>query len=494
MNKIKIILSLILAIGIICFNRTNIVLAANGQVSINASSVTVFEGDTVTITASVSGGPFYTYLGNISSSNSAVLSGSGTLYNRNLDGFQYAETTATFSAVSAGQATIMVNTDSSNTINVVGEEVACNSPSITITVLKRPESGNNSPSGNENNSSGGNSNGGGTTSGSTTSGGNTSPTTPTDTPEEEPKSTNNNLSGLSVSTGSLSPEFNADTTEYTVTLPADATTISIDASAADEKATVEGTGEHSLKAGLNEFFINVTAENGDAKNYCVRVNVDETPLVYTTFNNQKLGVVRNTDEIGIPNSFEETTVTLDGQEVKAWNSAQMNKTIVFLVNEAGEKNFYLFENNQITSIFKPVGLLGRNLYIVDVPADKQKMKGLIYGEVVIKDEKFNGWTFEDEAFSNYSIIYVMDELGNIKYYQYEKTEDALQLYSMAAPTTQEAVDKTNEKVNTQQMIIYALIATTLVGGGLAAYAFYQLVQSKKNSGYNKKFDYTNDDE
>lgn len=401
-------------------------------------------------------------------------------------------TSITVTAPSSGSGTISVSGSGLMDFDSGARVDAFGSASVTVQVPATPPSNggssNNTPSG------GGNSNTGGSTSGGTTSGGNTTPTTPTDTPEEDPKSTNNNLSGLSVSAGSLSPEFNADTTEYTVNLPADATTISIDASAADEKAAVEGTGEHSLKAGTNEIAINVTAENGDIKTYYVKVNVDETPLVYTTFNNQKLGVVRNTDEIGIPNSFEETTVTLDGQEVKAWNSAQMNKTIVFLVNEAGEKNFYLFENNQVTSIFKPVGLLGRNLYIVDVPADKQKMKGLIYGEVVIKDEKFNGWTFEDEAFSNYSIIYVMDELGNIKYYQYEKTEDALQLYSMAAPTTQEAVDKTNEKVNTQQMIIYALIATTLVGGGLAAYAFYQLVQSKKNSGYNKKFDYTNDDE
>ena len=110
----------------------------------------------------------------------------------------------------------------------------------------------------------------GSTSGGAASGGNTTPTTPTETPEEDPKSTNNNLSGLSVSTGTLSPEFNADTTEYTVTLPADATTISIDASAADEKAAVEGTGEHSLKAGTNEIAINVTAENGDVKTYYVQ--------------------------------------------------------------------------------------------------------------------------------------------------------------------------------------------------------------------------------
>ena len=467
-KKNKIMISALCTITmVVCMMTGFISDVYAASASISASASTIYVGESVTFTVSVSNGAGYVTLSG-AVNDKVWLDNSSQSY--------------TVSGNSAGTLSVSIGGMVADYDTGVDQPV---SGGISVSVVERPS---NTPSG------GGNSNTGGSTSGGTTSGGNSTPTAPTDTPEEEPKSTNNNLSGLSVSTGSLSPEFNADTTEYTVNLPADATTISIDASAADEKATVEGTGEHSLKAGTNEIAINVTAENGDVKTYYVKVNVDETPLVYTTFNNQKLGVVRNTDEIGIPNSFEETTVTLDGQEVKAWNSAQMNKTIVFLVNEAGEKNFYLFENNQVTSIFKPVGLLGRNLYIIEVPADKQKMKGLIYGEVVIKDEKFNGWTFEDEAFSNYSIIYVMDELGNIKYYQYEKTEDALQLYSMAAPTTQEAVDKTNEKVNTQQMIIYALIATTLVGGGLAAYAFYQLVQSKKNSGYNKKFDYTNDDE
>lgn len=467
-KKNKIIMSALCTIAmVVCMMTGFICDVYAASASISASAGTIYVGETVTFTVSASNGAGYVtlsgavndkvWLDNSSQSFTVTGSSAGTL-------------SVSFSGVIADYDT--------------GEDQSV-SGGASVSVVNRPSNNGggstNTPSG------GGSSNSGGSNSGNTTN-------TPTDTPTEEPKSSNNNLSGLSVSTGTLSPEFNADTTEYTVTLPADATTISIDASAADEKATVSGTGEQSLKAGLNEFIINVTAENGDAKNYYVRVNVDETPLVYTTFKDQKLGVVRNTDEIGIPNSFEETTVTLDGQEVKAWNSTQMNKTIVFLVNDAGEKNFYLFENNQVTSIFKPVGLFGRNLYIVDVPTEKQKMKGFTFGEVVIKDEKFGGWTFDDEAFANYSVIYVMDELGNIKYYQYEKTEDTLQLYSLAAPTTQEAVDKTNEKVNTQQMIIYALIATTLVGGGLAAYAFYQLVQSKKNDGYNKKFDYTNDDE
>lgn len=352
------------------------------------------------------------------------------------------------------------------------------------------------PPSNGEGSTGGGSGGSSSNSGGGSSGGSTNTPAPpsVNQPVEDPKSTNNNLSGLTVSTGSLSPEFSVDVTEYTVSLPADATSISVDATAEDSKATVNGTGEHSLKAGSNEIIINVVAENGDAKNYYVRVNVDETPLVYTTYNDQKLGVVRNTDEIGIPSTFEETTVTLDGQEVIAWHSAQMNKTIVFLVNDAGEKNFYLFEDGKVTSIFKSVALLGRNFYMVDVPSDKREMEGLTFGEVAIKDEKFNGWTFDDEAFSNYSIIYLMDEMGNTHYYQYEKTEDTLQLYSMTAPLTQDEVSKLNEKISTQQMIIYALIATTVVGGGLAAYAFYQLVQTRKNSGYSKKFNYTDDND
>lgn len=86
---------------------------------------------------------------------------------------------------------------------------------------------------------------------------------------EAPKSANNNLSSLSVSAGTLN--FNKSTTSYTVIVDNNVTSVTINATAEDSKASVSGTGTKNLKVYSNTFNIIVTAENGSKKTYKVNV-------------------------------------------------------------------------------------------------------------------------------------------------------------------------------------------------------------------------------
>ena len=243
------------------------------------------------------------------------------------------------------------------------------------------------------------------------------------------RSKDNTLSSLTVSAGTLSPVFSAGTTEYSVSLDGTAEKITLSASPTHAKATVSGTGEKTLVPGDNQFAIVCTAENGAQKQYNVNVHVDETPLVFTTYNGQQLGVVRNQTEIGIPSSFEETKIMMDGQEVKAYHSNQFDKTLVYMVDDAGNKNFYIYEEAQgITSIFKPMAILGRNVIIYDLTEEEQVRENMVYSEVTIDDITLYGWTYEHPDFANYIHIKVMNEFGEKVIYQYEKTENSLQLY------------------------------------------------------------------
>lgn len=243
------------------------------------------------------------------------------------------------------------------------------------------------------------------------------------------KSKDNVLSALTVSEGTLTPAFNASTTEYNVALEATVEKITLEAKANDTKATVSGTGEKTLVPGHNKFSIVCTAENGDQKTYNIDVYVDETSLVFTTYNNQNLGVVRNQADIGVPQTFEQTTVLMDGQEVQAYHSNQLEMTIVYMVSEAGEKNFYIYDEEQgITSIFRPVSILGRNLIVYDLPEEEQIRKNMKYSEVTIDGTTLYGWVYEDLEFENYVLIKVINESGKKVLYQHEKTENSLQLY------------------------------------------------------------------
>lgn len=243
------------------------------------------------------------------------------------------------------------------------------------------------------------------------------------------KSKDNTLSTITVSEGILTPAFNANTTEYTVAVRGTTEKIILGAKANHAKASVSGTGEKQVVPGHNRFAIICTAENGSKKEYKVDVYVDETPQVYINYDNQKLGVVRNQTDIGIPTTFEATTVLIGGQEVQAYHSSQMDMTLIYLVSESADKNFYIYEQNTgIISIFRPVSILGRNVIVYDLTEEEQVRKNMVFSEVTIDGTTLYGWTYENPDFANYIHILVMNELGEKVVYQYEKTENSLQLY------------------------------------------------------------------
>lgn len=242
----------------------------------------------------------------------------------------------------AGSGSVSVKAGSSGTVTVSvtasdvsandGETVISGTHSVSV-AINAPASGGNTTNSNNSNS------------GSTTNNTDTTTQQTEEKKEETKKSNVNTLASLTVSAGELSPAFDGNNTNYEVNVDAKVTSITIDAKATDAKASVSGTGEHALQVGANTLQVVCKAENGSTKTYTITVNVDETPQVYLKLNKQKLGVVRNVKDLGIPESFEATTIKIE-KEVTAYHSNNMNKTILYLVNEKGEKNFYLYEKRR----------------------------------------------------------------------------------------------------------------------------------------------------
>lgn len=306
------------------------------------------------------------------------------------------------------------------------------------------------------------------------------------------RSKDNTLSSLTVSTGTLSPAFSAGTTEYSVSLDGTADKITLNASPNHGKATVSGTGEKTLVPGNNQFAIVCTAENGAQKQYNVNVHVDETPLIFTTYNEQQLGVVRNQTEIGIPASFEETKITIDGQEVQAYHSNQFDKTLVYMVDESGNKNFYIYEEDQgIVSVFKPVSILGRNVIVYDLTEEEQIRENMVYSEVTIDDITLYGWTYENPDFADYIHIKVMNEFGEKVIYQYEKTENSLQLYKeyveVKEPVEEPIQDVAKESNLLQKYYLYIIAGLGVVV--LALIIALICVALKNKNRYSNENDY-----
>lgn len=299
-------------------------------------------------------------------------------------------------------------------------------------------------------------------------------------PEEDKRSKDTDLKSLSVSEGTLSPKFSKGKTSYKVNLPATANSITVKASANDAKSSVSGAGKIKLSAGSNEINIVVTSEYGTKKTYTIEVYVDEKPLIYTSYEGAKLGVVRNVNGVKAPDNFKKTKVKMDGKDITAWKNDKMGKTVVYLSDEKNNKDFYLFEDGKVTSKFAYKKILGRSFYLIDVPENKQKMDGMKYEKLKIDKVELMGWTFEDKAFDSFQVFMAMNMKGETHYYQYEKKENTLQLYSMAAPVTQEEYAKQSQELKNVESSKNIWMVSSAIAGVLAVAGIgYSIILLKK---------------
>lgn len=278
--KKKIILMIVLTFGIILGLSSNVAAAES---SLTASSTNVNVGDNVTITFSYTGASW-----------NVKVSGNG------VENYQAASQTEDLSE-KTNTKTLSLNTSNAGTytINATGDITDANgvtspvSKSVTVTVNNPAPPANTDTSNNGQQAGNQQQN---------------DPPKSTITKEEKTKSTeeikqevaksrNNYLASLTTSVGSLTPEFNRDTQEYTLTFPdgfdyKSLTSISIDAKLEDNTAKINGgTGNHQVVEGENSYSIRVTAEADNYRTYVIKFT-KPTPVKESDLRLSELKVVQ----------------------------------------------------------------------------------------------------------------------------------------------------------------------------------------------------------
>lgn len=84
-------------------------------------------------------------------------------------------------------------------------------------------------------------------------------------------SPNNKLSALGVSGFSMTPVFSKDTNTYDVIVNSSVTSVDVQASAISGTASISGNGTVSLNGGTTEVKVRVRAQNGDVREYTIRI-------------------------------------------------------------------------------------------------------------------------------------------------------------------------------------------------------------------------------
>lgn len=447
----KILLCFILIFGMFAFPIDAKAISASSSLS---GPTTVTVGSTISVTASVSASRMYIIQGNITSSNNSVLSGSGSLYKKadlsvSENGFTSASKTVQFTAKSEGTATIKL-IDTGIGITVDDEPISFSS-SLTVKVVAKT----NNTSSNSSSSS------------SSSSSSNESTTT--QEPEVK-KSSEKNLSSLSVSEGTLSPKFSAGTTTYKVDLTSETESLTISAKAKDSKASVSGTGEKELKIGENNFTVTVKAEDGSKKTYTISVYVTEKPTQFVKLGDQNLGILNDLSKTDVPKGFEKSTIKIDNKDVTALQNKDMGLTLLYLQNEDDSTGFYIYDvdNNKVLSKYQIVAVNGKTYVLMDAPDNLEAIQDLKTVTIKIGDVELNGWKFEDEALSHYTLVYLMNEAGETQLYTYEDTEGTLQKYT--------PVEEKNDNTLT-----YVFIGTTALFVVSTAVLGYMYISFKKKS-------------
>jgi hypothetical protein len=263
---------------------------------------------------------------------------------------------------------------------------------------------------------------------------------------ESTYSKDNNLKSLSVDGYTITPEFNKDVTEYSVTVPSDVTSVNIVASKNDSTATVTGDGEKEVIEGQNTFEIKVTAQNGSTKTYTILVDVEDLNPIEVNINNTTYSVVKRVDALEKPSTYTDTTTTINGVEVPAFYSETTKFTLVGIKDSSGKLNLAIYnEQDNSYIIYNEITANNLNLYLTEFP---NGIDGYIKDTIKINDIDVEVYRYQNN--SRFVVCYGMNiETGEYNYYSYDTKENTFQVWN------QEEISKLKEEVKNY---LYCIIA------------------------------------
>lgn len=242
---------------------------------------------------------------------------------------------------------------------------------------------------------------------------------------------------------SISPEFNKDTLEYSVTVPNEVEKGSIDVAKADSTASVNGGGEVTFTEGSNSFDIVVTAQKGNQLTYKVVVTREELDPITITFDNVEYTIIRRKDVLPEHVGFVSTTTIYNETEIPALYSDIIDYIIIGVKDANGNIKMFIYDGNKIVkeyieykfgdTIFTPLDLPENDLFKYTVSS--------------------NSYSLSDK----YVIYYGLDTNTNEKnYYLFNKDDGSFIIYDGVI----EKLD--NEKIEIYKYIIYGLIGFSVL--------------------------------
>lgn len=289
------------------------------------------------------------------------------------------------------------------------------------------------------------------------------------------KSNNNFLKTLNVEGFEISPLFDKNTLEYSVTVPSTTNTIKINAEKENGYASIKGTGEFEVTDGVNNFEIVCTSETGIEKVYLLSVVVEDINPIEVNVNGEVLTVIKNSKNLVAPNNFNATTIKINEFDIPAFYNEVTKITLVALKNIDNQVSLYKYVDNKYE---KYTEIISGNIQFTPSKITNI-LDGYIKKEININDDKVEALLVSDN--SKFAVLYGINVIdGKEGYYVYDMESDSIQKYDP------EMIELLRKEKQEYLYIIY-------IAGGLAAFSLLLVIilscsNNKKNKLIKKYID------
>ena len=213
------------------------------------------------------------------------------------------------------------------------------------------------------------------------------------------KSSINTLSDITVSEGTLTPEFNSNITSYTVNVDGNISSIDVSATLTDSRATIiSGTGIHSLNVGDNNIVIRVESESGSILDYNINVirakkNINDLSMIKVdgkeieNFSSDTLeydlgDVNYSKTKINVEAVLKDVDSSVKGDGEISLKTGD-NEIVLTVTAQNGEEKTYKLHVNRIKNNNANLSLLSVMGYTLTPDFDKDTL----YYETTVEEEK-----------------------------------------------------------------------------------------------------------
>ncbi len=331
------------------------------------------------------------------------------------------------------------------------------------------------------------------------------------TTDPVPLSSNAFASSIKVSSGSLSPKFNKNTTNYNVVVANNVTKCDIYVTAEDAKSKVNIQGSASLSVGKNVRKVIITAQNGTQKTYTINITRSEEervpdeppaeePIEVTNPLETEIGGVKYiiaTDLTGIPlfNGFTPVAAEFKSAEISVAVDPDGQVKVYYLQSvEGGDYLPYFYREEY--DMFERLQYLTQgsfNYILFDIPSGYSVPKDYYVTNLSVKGIDVNAYTKKGEKTKGFYYLYCYCD-GAYGFYRYDSLQDTLQRYPElklqkgAGVTGNDVKNDKNDNVVTRfaslstnaKIIVIALIILALTAIALIILLIIKFINGRKN--------------